>query len=60
MGIMDISQEQSLHMMLMTCIQQKMEQMHDREARSTASLVIQRKMTSSELLAHVVRLVLMK
>jgi hypothetical protein len=40
MGIMDISQEQSLHMILMMCIQKKMEQMHDRDARSTASLVI--------------------
>jgi hypothetical protein len=59
MGVMDASQEQSLHMMLMTCIQKKMEQMHDGDARSTASLVIQRKMTSSEHLADVVQLGLM-
>jgi hypothetical protein len=59
-GIMDISQEQSLHMMLMTCIQQNMEQMHNRDARSTASLVVHMKMTSSEFLADVVRLGLMR
>jgi phage FluMu gp28-like protein len=40
MGIMDISHEQSLHMMLMTCVQQKMKQVHDRDAKSTASMVI--------------------
>jgi hypothetical protein len=60
MGVMDVSQEQSLHMMLMTCIQKKMEQMHDGDARGTASLVIQRKMTSSKCLANVVRLGLMR
>jgi hypothetical protein len=60
MGIIDISQEQSLHMMLMTCVQQKMRQMHDTDARSTASMAIHLKMTSSEFLANVVRLGLMR
>jgi hypothetical protein len=55
MSIKDVSQEQSLHMMLMTCIQRKMEQLHERDFRSTASLVFQRKMTSSKYLADVVR-----
>jgi hypothetical protein len=60
MGIIDISQEQSHHMMIMTCVQQKLRQMHDRDDRSTASMVIHLKMTSSEFMADVVRLGLMR
>jgi hypothetical protein len=60
MGIIDISHEQSLHMMLMTCVQHKTRQMHDGDARSTASMVIHMKMTSSEFLADMVRLGLMR
>jgi hypothetical protein len=54
MDVMDATQEQSLHMMLMTCIQRKMKQMHEGDFRSMASLVIQRRTTSSEYLADVV------
>jgi hypothetical protein len=60
MGIMDISQEQSLNLMLMTCVQQKMKEMRERDPRSTASMVISLKMTASDFLADVVRLGLMK
>jgi hypothetical protein len=60
MGIMDISQERSLNLMLMTGIQQKMKQMHERDPRSTASIVVSLMMTSGDYLADVVRLGLMR
>jgi hypothetical protein len=60
MGIMDISQVQSLNLMLMTCVQQKMKEMHEGDPRSTASIVVSLKMTPSDFLADVVRLGLMR
>jgi hypothetical protein len=60
MSVMDVSKEQSLNMMLMTCMSKNMKEMHERDARSPASMVISLKMTSSEFLADVVRLGLTK
>jgi hypothetical protein len=54
-SVMDVTPEQSLNLMLMTCIQQRMKEMHEREARSVASIVINMKITSSEFLADVVQ-----
>jgi hypothetical protein len=40
--------------MLMTCVQQNIKEMHERDAKSPASMVISLKMTASEFLADVV------
>jgi hypothetical protein len=56
MSVMDISQEESLDHMLKMCVQQKVKGLHDKNARTTASLVIHMKMTASEYVADVVRL----
>jgi hypothetical protein len=59
-SVMDVTPEQSLNLMLMTCIQQRMKEMQEREARSTAFIVINMKMTSSKFLVDVVRLGLVR
>jgi hypothetical protein len=59
-SVMDVTPEQSLNLILMTCIQQRMKGMHEREARSTASIVNNMKMKSSEFLVDVVQLGLVR
>jgi hypothetical protein len=56
MSVMNISPEESLNHMLMTCVQQKVKGLNDKNARTTASLIIHMKMTASQYLADVVSL----
>ncbi len=60
MSTFEVSQEHSLDLMLMTCIQQVMKRVHGRESRSTAAMIIHLRKTSSEFLADVVRLGLIR
>ncbi len=53
MHVMDVSQEESLSLMMMSCIQRRMELLHEGSTRTTASLIVERKSTASSFLADV-------
>ena len=60
MHVMDVNQEESLSLMMMSCIQRRMELLHEGSTRTTASLIVERKSTASAFLADVVRLGLVR
>jgi hypothetical protein len=60
MHVMDVSQEESLSLMMMSCIQRKMELLHEGTTRTTAALIVERKTIASPFLADVVCLGLIR
>jgi hypothetical protein len=60
MHVMDVDQEESLSLMMMSCIQRRMELLHEETTRTTAALIVEQKTTASAFLANVVRLGLIR
>ena len=60
MHVMDVNQGESLILMMMSCIQRRMELLHEVTTRTTAALIIEQKTTASAFLADIVRLGLVR